>query len=247
MEYRIIVGLLLVSTLFISACDNVDLSKVSDKDLERVSNNLIVCNKPYIRFASSCCLDKDSNSICDKDERELTSTERQEEVEANEEAQTSNQQNQDTSPKIQEVKTLTEQDISNFNIGWSPKSLSCEDYNSPEREWSDIYSSAFNFNKADNLNYCCRRFLDNEETGFGPSKGYRIVSVSERQELDSPIISTNVFQNHQLRLCCFLCDGDKNPKSNEVCVTKEIDKLCSLLQEEPGPQIPSIPEEPTVS
>ncbi len=28
----------------------------------------IVCNSPYIRFEDSCCLDKDSNRICDNDE-----------------------------------------------------------------------------------------------------------------------------------------------------------------------------------
>ncbi len=28
----------------------------------------ITCNKPYIKVGSDCCLDKDNNSICDKDE-----------------------------------------------------------------------------------------------------------------------------------------------------------------------------------
>ena len=30
------------------------------------------CNKPYILVGNECCLDKDGNSICDKDERGLT-------------------------------------------------------------------------------------------------------------------------------------------------------------------------------
>ena len=29
----------------------------------------IVCNEPYIRIGNECCLDKDSNKICDKDEK----------------------------------------------------------------------------------------------------------------------------------------------------------------------------------
>ena len=28
----------------------------------------VVCEKPYMRFEESCCLDKDNNSICDNDE-----------------------------------------------------------------------------------------------------------------------------------------------------------------------------------
>ena len=27
----------------------------------------LVCNAPYIQVGSECCLDKDSNSICDED------------------------------------------------------------------------------------------------------------------------------------------------------------------------------------
>jgi hypothetical protein len=34
----------------------------------------IVCNTPYIRIADSCCLDQNSNSICDNDEMAVKST-----------------------------------------------------------------------------------------------------------------------------------------------------------------------------
>ena len=48
---RIIISVLLISVLIIiSACQGV------------------VCNKPYIRFADSCCLDQNENNICDNDE-----------------------------------------------------------------------------------------------------------------------------------------------------------------------------------
>ena len=56
-------------------CENVDVSQISDQDLERISDKLIVCNNPYMRFASGCCLDQDTNGICDKDERDLTEAE----------------------------------------------------------------------------------------------------------------------------------------------------------------------------
>ena len=57
------------------ACSNIDLSKLSDKDLEKVSKELIVCNQPYIRYSTGCCLDKNNNAICDNDEAEKVTKE----------------------------------------------------------------------------------------------------------------------------------------------------------------------------
>lgn len=64
MNKRIVIGFFLLLVLFVSACENVDLNKVSKEDIDKV----IVCEKPYIRFASTCCLDQNNNKICDKDE-----------------------------------------------------------------------------------------------------------------------------------------------------------------------------------
>ena len=73
---KIILGIFVFSLFLLAACENLDLSKISDKDLERVSEKLIVCEKPYMRFESGCCLDKNENKICDRDERELTADEK---------------------------------------------------------------------------------------------------------------------------------------------------------------------------
>lgn len=35
------------------------------------TTNQIICNAPYIQVGSDCCLDKDNNHICDKDEQEI--------------------------------------------------------------------------------------------------------------------------------------------------------------------------------
>ena len=35
----------------------------------------VVCNKPYIRVGNTCCLDLNSNNICDEDEKNLNLTE----------------------------------------------------------------------------------------------------------------------------------------------------------------------------
>lgn len=61
---KLILSILFVSLLVITACSNIDLSKVSEEDIDKV----IKCDKPYIRFASGCCLDTDENKICDEDE-----------------------------------------------------------------------------------------------------------------------------------------------------------------------------------
>ncbi|MEK6880614.1 MAG: hypothetical protein AABY22_13440, partial [Nanoarchaeota archaeon] len=42
---------------------------ISDEDLERLSEKVITCESPYIRYGASCCLDQNQNNICDKDEQ----------------------------------------------------------------------------------------------------------------------------------------------------------------------------------
>jgi hypothetical protein len=52
--YKIILALLVV--LFIFGCSG------------GYTDNVVVCNKPYIKVGNDCCLDRNDNSICDKDE-----------------------------------------------------------------------------------------------------------------------------------------------------------------------------------
>lgn len=63
MKEIILFGLVL-GILVLSGCSNLDLNKLSKEDV----NKIIVCEKPYIRHASECCLDQNDNKICDKDE-----------------------------------------------------------------------------------------------------------------------------------------------------------------------------------
>ena len=59
----VIFGLLLVMIVGISGCGSKDGSEVTG---EAVAS---VCNSPYFEYkAGECCLDKNSNSICDSDE-----------------------------------------------------------------------------------------------------------------------------------------------------------------------------------
>ena len=54
----------IVLLITVYGCEGVDLSEVSEDDI----NKVIVCESPYIRHASGCCLDQDNNDICDNDE-----------------------------------------------------------------------------------------------------------------------------------------------------------------------------------
>lgn len=80
----VLISFLLLMVL-ISACDQIDISKLSDEDLERISDKAVVCNAPYIRYAAECCLDQNDNNICDRDERELTPDEKEKEEKINKE------------------------------------------------------------------------------------------------------------------------------------------------------------------
>src|SRR3989338_5585711 len=68
MRKEVLLVLMVLLIIVITACEKIDVSKLSDKDLERISKELIVCNKPYIIYSSECCLDKNDNAICDKDD-----------------------------------------------------------------------------------------------------------------------------------------------------------------------------------
>jgi len=85
MKKEVWILLVFAGVLIISACDQIDISKLSDEDLARISEQAIVCNEPYIRYAAECCLDTNDNKICDRDERELTSDEKEKEDKVNKE------------------------------------------------------------------------------------------------------------------------------------------------------------------
>jgi len=69
---KIILISVLILVLVLVGCENIDVSQLSDEDLERVSDKAVICDKPYIRVGMECCLDQDDNSICDKDETAKT-------------------------------------------------------------------------------------------------------------------------------------------------------------------------------
>ena len=53
--------LLVFVLVLVAGCEGVDVGKLSDEDLARISEKAVVCNSPYIRFGTSCCLDQNIN------------------------------------------------------------------------------------------------------------------------------------------------------------------------------------------
>jgi len=107
-----ILAIAIITMIFLSSCSGLDLSKVSDEDMERIADKAIVCNAPYMRFGTGCCLDQNSNAICDNDESLEASEKNFEtdveegEVETGEETVKENQE---------EVKTATEKKSPSFS------------------------------------------------------------------------------------------------------------------------------------
>jgi len=65
---KLVLVCVIILTIIIVGCSGVDVSGFSNDDLNRISGAMVVCNEPYMRFGAGCCLDKDSNSVCDADE-----------------------------------------------------------------------------------------------------------------------------------------------------------------------------------
>ena len=59
---KIIIPFFLLIIVFLSGC------------IQQETRKEIVCNKPYIRVGTECCLDQNDNNICDTDEQQTTTT-----------------------------------------------------------------------------------------------------------------------------------------------------------------------------
>jgi len=69
MRKLMILSLSLIVLTILSGCKDMDLSKLSDEDMQRIAEKAIICNPPYMRFGMECCLDTNNNNICDDDEK----------------------------------------------------------------------------------------------------------------------------------------------------------------------------------
>lgn len=60
LKLLLLVPFIIVALFFVPGCTN---------GVSNSTTNSIVCNKPYILVGNSCCLDSNSNNVCDKDEQ----------------------------------------------------------------------------------------------------------------------------------------------------------------------------------
>lgn len=64
MRYIIPLITLCIFLLIGAGCEQQPITGATIKEL----GEEIICNSPYIRYAETCCLDKNSNNMCDEDE-----------------------------------------------------------------------------------------------------------------------------------------------------------------------------------
>lgn len=60
MVRKIILAFLVLTILILSGCGE-----------SSITGGAVVCNKPYILVGNDCCLDKNDNNVCDKDEEDV--------------------------------------------------------------------------------------------------------------------------------------------------------------------------------
>jgi len=63
MDYRILITWLVLGIVLFSGCN--------EKQQEQIPT---VCNEPYIQVGRDCCLDRDDNRVCDRDEEMIVAT-----------------------------------------------------------------------------------------------------------------------------------------------------------------------------
>jgi hypothetical protein len=64
MKKILLVSILLIVSMFMFSCDYIDLSQFTTEDLDKI----IVCDGDYIRYETGCCLDQNSDKVCDDDD-----------------------------------------------------------------------------------------------------------------------------------------------------------------------------------
>tara|TARA_Y100000310_G_C20522084_1_gene734169 strand:+ start:59 stop:1006 length:948 start_codon:yes stop_codon:yes gene_type:complete len=74
MKKVLFIGILFL-VFFINGCEGVDTERIAKEIAEENIDKLVVCDSPYIRHGSDCCLDQNENNVCDNDEKTLTDEE----------------------------------------------------------------------------------------------------------------------------------------------------------------------------
>ena len=72
MKKIILFAVFLFITLSSASC-SAKISK-QNNNLDRTSEKVVVCNKPYLMYNNACCLDQNSNSVCDSTEEKPKET-----------------------------------------------------------------------------------------------------------------------------------------------------------------------------
>jgi len=69
MNKGVLIGILIALLFTIGAGCEIDTEKLAKDVASENIDKLVVCETPYIRHSTSCCLDVNNNRICDNDEK----------------------------------------------------------------------------------------------------------------------------------------------------------------------------------
>ncbi|MCK5629234.1 MAG: LamG domain-containing protein [Nanoarchaeota archaeon] len=134
--YFELIAILLVIIILISGCTPEQEQELKEKYEQEIKTTVnksvheailsineskIICNPPYIRYAESCCLDVNTNSICDSDEKEEEPIEEPEETPPQEEAPEDEEEIVEPEPIYISDKFNSKKDYSTIkqgNNGW---------------------------------------------------------------------------------------------------------------------------------
>ena len=138
----------IITTFILSSCGQIDVSQISDDDIDRIAEKVIVCNPPYIRYGAGCCLDTTGTGICDKDEIVRNEESTSEEIQGPAENETIIEEVEEEINHEEEL--LTEDDIKDIENNFIKYIESMELYS--EFEGDNIKVSEIVFGR-DNLEY----------------------------------------------------------------------------------------------
>lgn len=211
MKKLFILSLIFICVLFLIGCQGIDLEKVSDTDLERISEKAVVCNKPYIRLGTGCCLDQSNNNICDSDESKVTSNP-QTELEEEEEQSNENMVIEEPVVKTYKIKSGVKIDPCLATVGITPETIIYRIYGKPVTK-TEVEIKEYNDKMVKEFEEQGLTFYRDELKEFGTT----IETMFKGIEIDEKVKK---------------CFGDvyDSSESEEICETITDDSLGEVTQ-----------------
>ena len=179
---KLLILSLLVMVIVIAGCKDIDTIEDSGKDLEKITGNVVVCNKPYILVGIACCLDINNNAICDRDEAQKEEKDKEPEQKTEDAAE--EETTKEEKPEIEEEYTL-------FQLKSDINSILGTSYSF--KKYPDFENEEFiEYHKANSLGYIIIEVITDESYLINSYKDF--VEFSDKYGFEF-VGNKNVFGN----------------------------------------------------